>query len=273
MLLGRLAKAYDYQGLRNVRVDATTGSFQFRPGTSLDLEVASAYELFPEDTAHYKISESQFTRKVMRDSKTDVGNVPGLVDFASLFNPATATVQIDSAHAGFARVFLPDIHNAWFSIGHVPVIPFMEVQAVVLVDVRSLEIAEIRADVHTPGGVPDHETYVVSLGQYRTVQGRLIPGSIRYSLPGLSTGMNDRSMEFVQGKSMSNRAYRDSMVNKVRALERSGQKDKAARFKRASVRVRSLKAQIADAFVSTGKPFEVKVLAVNQPTAKPGKKK
>lgn len=268
-ILGRLAKAYDYQSLRDVRLKTTTGSFQFRSGKLLDLAVASPYELFPEDTAYYRISETQFTRKVMPDAKTDVGVVPGVLDFAGLFRQVGVTAQLDSSHPGQARVFLPDIHNAWFSIGQMPVIPFRDVEVELLVNVRSLEISEIRAQVNTPGGMPEYETYVMTLGQYRTVQGRLVPGVVTYSIEGLGSRMNDRSMELVQHQSMTNRAYRDSIVAKVRGLERSGQKEKASRYKRAAVRVRSLKAQIAEGLVTTGKPIEVKLIAVS-PTVKSG---
>ena len=181
-------------------------------------------------------------------------------------------MRLDSAQKGRVKVSLPDIHNAWFALGHVPVIPFLEVSAELDVDTRTLEISQLRAAVHTPGGLPERETYVLQFGQFRTVQGRLIPGLVQYSIAGLSHSMNDRSMEFVQQGSHSNRAYRDSIVRKVENLERSGQKELASKYKRAAVRVRSLKAQIADEVVTSGKPFEVKLLKVVEGNQKAKKK-
>lgn len=263
-LLGRLATAYDYAGIRGVQVESSIGRFHFKPGKAFNLEVASSYDLFPSDSARYWFNDSQFTRKVLPGAKTDVGKVPGVVDFGRQFRKGGARVISDSSRPDVALIHLEDIHDAWFALGHVPVIPFVQVPAELTVDKKTLEIRELRAHVHTPGGMPPLETYVLKFGDYRSIQGRLIPGTIHYSIDGLLKRMNDPAMQAVQATSMRNKAYKDTIQAKIERFRSQGQYVKAEKYKRAAVRVRSLKVQIADASVNGSGSFDVRLLRIKE---------
>ena len=201
----RLAMLYDYSGIRDLNLNLSEGTARFYPGKSLKLDFRSAYEMFPDDTAKYFIRESFFTRQVFLNVPADTGKIAGLLDFKSLLlDSGNCAVTPDSLHPDRKLLTIGNLLPAWLALGLMPVAPIRQVSARGWLDARSLEIRHLDVEVYSPGAVPENEVYSLDLDQYRIVQGRLVPGRIRYSLQGMSAELSDSSRTYLVKTSASN---------------------------------------------------------------------
>lgn len=260
----KLARQYDYSGIRDLNLKLSEGTARFHPGKSLKLDFSSAYEMFPDDTAKYFIRDSFFTRRVFLDVPADTGKVAGLLDFKSLLlDSGNCLVTPDSLHPDRRLLTIGNLLPAWLALGHMPVAPIRQVSAHGWLDARSLEIRHLEVAVYSPGAIPENEVYTLDLDQYRIVKGRLVPGRIRYSLQGMSGELSDSSRIYLAKTSASNQERNNHLLGLYQKEMRKGNTKEAERLKRASTRTRTLKRRILEAKVA-GQPYYEVLLVGNK---------
>lgn len=218
-ILNKMAKLYNYKALHNVKIETNNTTITFSDAKTGKIKIVKKLPIFQDEQTVWIIDSTKMIRKQFVTSEVDTGVVSGLFDVASMISSAkldTPIIYEKIRDTSYLKISISDFKRMWFLLSLFQPIPVANVNALLLVEEKSLQIREIKVTVYYQSDSPDklrEEPYIIRLSNYRKVKGILIPRDYFATLDTKST-VNDDIKTKVLAVDLENPTYTNYVLQK-----------------------------------------------------------